>query len=245
MENTVKPYNPAGRIALYCWCAAVIGIGIFFYPIIFTVDSYGVTPALFVVGILVFITALVSSIVFARIAHIFTEMFSGKDMLAHWTYSKEEWERYTELEHVRDRREKWSLFRLIAIIALVVGVGFVIFNHDAWLLMLIIIPGLIVLIALVAFTSVAATYRQNRKRIGEVYIGKSGVVLGHSLHYWKLPASYLHSVKYFPGNAPYLELEYTAQSGTARGTYTARIPVPRGRENEVSKIIDALSTAKK
>jgi hypothetical protein len=244
MKSVGKPYNPAARIAAYCWFGAVVGIGVFFYPVVFTVDSYGVAPTLFMCGIIVFSTALVSGIVFTRIASIFRAMFSGKDLLVHWTYSQEEWSRYTELEHRRNWQEKWSLFRLVAIIALVVGVGFVIFKHDAWQVMLVIIPGLIALIALVAFASVAATYRQNRKRLGEVYIGMSGAILGHSLHYWKLPGSFLHSVSYMPGDAPYLELVYTAQSGTARGIYTARIPVPQGRENEVEKILTALSSAK-
>jgi hypothetical protein len=244
MKNVGKPYNPAARIALYCWLAAIIGIGVFFYPVFFHVDSYGAAPAMFVFGILIFISALVSGIVFARIASIFTAMFSGKDLLVHWTYSQEEWDRYTELEHTRDRKEKWGLFRLITIIALVVGGGFVVFKHDAWPVMLIVIPGLIAFIALVAFTTIATTYRRNRKHLGEVYIGLKGAIFEHTLHYWKLPGSFLHSVKYYPGDAPYIEFNYTAQSGRAQGTYIARIPVPQSRENEVEKVLTALSHGK-
>lgn len=241
MGNNVKPYNPAARIAFYCWCGAAVGMGLFFYPIVFSVDGYGVEPTLFVTGIFVFFTALISGIVFARMANIFREMFSGKDLIVHWTYSKEEWDRYTELEHIRDRKEKWGLFRLISIIAVVVGIGFIIFKHDAWPVMLIVIPGLIALIALVAFASVTTTYQRNRKYLGEVYIGRMGAIYQHTLHYWKLPGSYLHSVKYWPGDAPYLELEYTAQSGTARGIYIARIPVPHGHEFEIDKVLAALA----
>jgi len=245
MENISKPLNPAARIALYCWLATIVGIGVFFFPVVFSIDTYGLDFALFFVGLIIFLTALISGFVLTRLANIFKAMFSSKDLLAHWTYSKEEWDRYTEAEHVRNRKEKWGLFRLIVIIALIVGVGFVIFKYDALPVILIIIPGLIVLIAFVAFLSITITYRRNRKHLGEVYIGTKGAVFDGTLHYWKLPETYLYSVKYVPGNEPYIEIEYSGQSGIARAFYTARIPVPRGKENEATKIVYALSPDKK
>ena len=244
MPNVNKPYNPAAQIAMYCWCGAVVGIGVFFYPVVFTVGGYGVLPVLFVSGFVIFLSGLISAIVFTRIANTFRAMFSGRGLIVHWTYSKEEWTRYTELEHARNKKEKWSLFRLISIIALVVGGGFVLFEHSAWPVILIMIPGLIALVALVAYATTAATHWQNRKHLGEVYIGYSGVILGRSLHYWKLPASFLDSVKYLPGQDPYLEFIYSAPSGGARGNYTARVPVPEGREDEVEKVLTALSPAR-
>jgi hypothetical protein len=244
MENTQKPYNPAARIALYSWLAAIVGIIVFFLPVFFTIDSQSGAPALYFLSIIIFVSAVVCGIVFSRMAGIFNNMFNSKDLLAHWTYSKEEWDRYTESEHIRDRKEKWSLFRVIAIIALVVGVGFVIVKHDAWPVMLVVIPGLIAVIAFTAFISIASTYRRNQKHPGEVYIGTKGAVFQRSLHYWKLPESYLRSVEFVPGDEPYLEIEYSGQSGIARAYYTTRIPVPKGRENEAKEILNVLSPKK-
>jgi hypothetical protein len=245
MENTPKPYNPAARIALYCWLGMIIGIVLIFYPFIFDPETYGLGPAMIFVGLIIFFTFLISGIIFTRMANNFKAMIDGKDLLAHWTYSKEEWDKYTEAEHIRNRKEKWGLFRFIAIIAIIVGIGFAIFNHDALPVMLIVIPALIVLIAFVAFLSITTTYRRNRNHLGEVYIGRRGAIFQHTLHYWKLPETYLQSVKFFPGDEPYLEIGYSGQSGMARANYTARIPVPGGRENEAVEIVKILSPEKK
>jgi hypothetical protein len=245
MEHTSKVYNPAARIALYCWLGMIIGIVLFFYPFVFDPETYGLGPAMFFVGLIIFFTFLVSGIVFTRMANNFRSMLDGKDLLAHWTYSKEEWDKYTEAEHIRNRKEKWGLFRLIAIIAVIIGVIFSVINHDALPVMLVVIPALIVLIAFVAFLSIVTTYHRNRKHLGEVYIGQRGAIFQHTLHYWKFPATYLHSVEFMPGDEPYLEINYSGQSGMTRAYYTARIPVPGGRENEAMEIVKTLSPGKK
>jgi MFS family permease len=234
-------FNPPARVALYCWIGAFIGAGFFLYPLIFPIETYGLGFALNFVGIVIFLTGFISGIVFKKLANKLDELVSGEGLLAHWTYATEEWSRYTEAEHIRDRREKWQLFRLIAIIAVVVGVVFSIFTSDSWLITLVIISALILIIAGVAYFSIARGYKQNCTHPGEVYIGKSGALLGRTFHYWKLPSSFLHSVDLQKGDPPFIELVYSAQSGQSRGKYTARIPIPQGHEAEAKEVLTRLS----
>jgi hypothetical protein len=244
MENNRKVYNPASRVALYCWLTAIAGVIVFFLPLVLSIDTYGAGPAMFFIGLVIFLTGFISALVFMRMANNFKDVISGKDLLAHWTYSKEEWSRYTEAEHARNRKDKWNLFKLIAIIAVVVGVVFVIIKHDALLITFCVIAGLIALIALTASLSIASDHRRNLKYPGEVYLGTKGAIFNRTLHYWKLPLTYLHSVKYVPDEVPYIDIEYSGQSGTARAFYTARIPIPAGRENEAMEIVNKLSPPK-
>lgn len=238
---TRKPYNPARKWANGCWLASLAGIAMFFSPIVFDIDIFNGGGALFFAGIVVFFTAIICGLLFWRLARYLESICSGKNLLAHWTYTQEEWSRYTEAEHERDRRDKWNLYRLVVIIAVVVGVGFPIFKPDAWLIMLVVIGGLIVFLGAVAYLSVALAYRANRNHPGEAYIGSNGLLLGRSFHYWKLPLSFLHSVTYEEDTPPYVEIVYSAQSGIARGVYTARVPVPQGQQDAARRVIESLT----
>ena len=244
MADAKRVYNPAAAVARNCWIGAVVAILLFFYPIVFPPQTYGLNFAMMFVAIVIFFSAIISAIIFQRLAGNLNRLVAGEGLLAHWTYSQDEWSRYTEEEHLRDRKDKWGLFRLIAIIAAVVGIIFVIFKHDALPIMLIVIPGLIAIIAATAALSISSTYRQNRAHPGEVYIGKSGALLGRAFHYWKLPTAYLQTAVFEPGNPPVVKLVYSSPSGYARGEYIARFPVPQGREQEAKQVLAQLKGEK-
>lgn len=242
MPETRKPYNPARKWANGCFIAALAGVAMFFSPVVFEIDIFEGGGALFFAGLAVFLTGLLSGLVFWRLAVRLDALFSGKDLLAHWTYSQEEWSRYTQAEHQRDWKDKRDLYRVFVVIAAAVGAGFTLWKHDAWLLMLVIVGGLIVFIGIVAWLSVAASYHANHSHLGEAYIGPSGLLLGRSWHYWRLPLSFVHSVSYEEeATPPYLEIEYSAQSGIARGVYTARVPVPKGQEEAAKRVVESLT----
>lgn len=241
MVNNKKVYNPSASVARNCWIGAILGVLVFFYPLVFPIETYGLGFAINILGILIFFTGLISGFVFQGVASKLNRLVSGEGLLAHWTYSADEWSRYTEEQHFLDKQEKWRLFRLIAIIGAIVGVVFIIFNHEAWLFILATIGGLILIIALTAWLAIASGYRQNRLHPGEVYIGMSGALIGRAFHYWKLPASYLHTATLEAGDPPFIQLVYSAQSGQARGEYTARFPIPQGHEEEASRVLSQLT----
>jgi hypothetical protein len=235
-----KPYNPARKVALYCWIGSALGVVMFIYPLACPIETYGAGYALLFAATVVFLSAVISGILFTRLAGKFDAMFSGEGLLAHWTYSPEEWARYAEVEHQRNKAGKRRLFYLSAGITVAVSAALSIVKQETWQVMLFMAPGLIAFMAIVAYVSVVSEHRRNRKHLGEAWIGTRGAVLNRDVHYWKLPASFLHSVIYREGDDPYLELEYSAQAGYGRGFYTARIPIPRGREDEARQVAAAL-----
>jgi uncharacterized membrane protein HdeD (DUF308 family) len=241
MSNNKKYFNPSAAVARNCFIAAVVGVLVFFYPIVFPIETYGAGFAINLLGILIFLTGLISGFVFLKMAGNLNKLVSGEGLLAHWTYSADEWSRYTEAEHLRDKKDKWQLFRLITIIAVIVGVVFVIIDHEAGLFVLAIIAGLILIIAFTAWASIASAYRQNRSQLGEVYIGMSGALLGRAFHYWKLPTAFLRSATFQEGDPPFIQLDYSSPSGQARGEYTARFPIPRGHEEEAKQVLAQLT----
>jgi uncharacterized membrane protein len=239
-----RVYNQAAVVARNCWIGALIGVLLFFYPIVFPPSTYGLNFAMMFAAIIIFFSGIISAIIFQRLAGNLNRLVAGEGLLAHWTYSQDEWSRYTEEEHLRDRKDKWGLFRLISIIAVIVGIIFVIFKHDALPVILVVIPGLIAIIAATAALTISSTFRQNRLHPGEVYIGKSGALLGREFHYWKLPTAYLQTAVFEAGNPPVIKLVYSSPSGYARGEYIARFPVPQGREEEAKQVLAQLKGEK-
>jgi len=240
VDNMKRVYNPPATVARNCWIGALVGVLLFFYPIVFPIGTYGLGFALMFFAIIIFFSGMISAIIFQRLAGNLNRLVAGEGLLAHWTYSQDEWFRYTEAEHIRDRKDKWALFRLISIIGVVVGIVFVIFKHDALPVILVVIPGLIAIIAVTAALSISSTYRMNLAHPGEVYIGKSGALLGKAFHYWKLPTAYLQTAVFEAGNPPVIKLVYSSPSGYARGEYIARFPVPQGREEEAKRVLAQL-----
>jgi hypothetical protein len=240
MAKEKKYYNQPAAVARNCFIGAVIGVLVFFYPIVFPISTYGAGYALNMVGILIFLTGLISGFMFRGVAKNLDELVTGDGLLAHWTYGGDEWARYVEADHIRERRDKWGLFRLVAIIAVVVGVIFAVIVRGAWLSTLLTVGGLILIIALTAWLSIGAAYREKRLHPGDVYIGMSGALLGRSFHYWKLPASFLRNASLQAGDPMFVQLDYSSPSGRMQGEYTARFPVPQGREEEAKRVIAQL-----
>ena len=240
MANEKKYYNQPAATARNCFIMAVIGAAVFLFPIMFPISTYGAGFALNLVGIVIFLTGLVTGFVFRGVAKQVDELVIGEGLLVHWTYAADEWARYVEADHLRDKRDKWGLFRLISIIAVVVGVIFALIVRKAWLSTLLTVGGLILIIALTAWLSIAASYREKRLHPGDVYIGKSGAMLGRSFHYWKLPAAFLRNASLQAGDPMFIQLDYSSPSGRIQGEYTARFPVPKGLEEEAKKVVAQL-----
>jgi hypothetical protein len=240
MANEKKYYNQPAAVERNCFIGAAVGAAVFLYPILFPIATYGAGFAMNMVGILIFLTGLVSGLIFRGVAKQVDELVTGEGLLVHWTYAADEWARYVEADHIREKRDKWGLFKLVTVIAVVIGVIFAIVVRDAWLSTLITIGALILIIALTAWLSIGSSYREKRLHPGDVYIGMSGAMLGRAFHYWKLPASFLRNASLQAGDPMFIQLDYSSPSGRIQGEYTARFPVPHGREEEAKRVVAQL-----
>ena len=103
MPNNKKVYNPSSAVARNCWIGALIGVLVFLYPIVFPIETYGLGFAMMFFGIIITISLTISAIIFQKLAGNLNRLVQGEGLLAHWTYSADEWSSYTEEEHARDR----------------------------------------------------------------------------------------------------------------------------------------------
>jgi len=239
----IKP--PYRHTAFYCSSIILLGIVMIFLPGIIGLDGFNGGFALSFLGFFVAIIGIITVIIFARFARLAEAILQKQNILAHWTYTPEEWKTYTEEEHTDDSSDKRALFLLVAIIAVVVGIGMGLVYRD-FLLIFYIIAGIIAVIGLTAYLSTVMPYHWNRTHLGDVYIAKDGVYLNRRLHFWKGLSARLRKISYEEGkhSLPRMIIEYSSTNLLTANYYTARIPVPHGQEEAARRIVNELSSRK-
>ena len=186
-----------------------------------------------------FVTILcgVGTLMYLYRAYTLGKILSGEELVVRWTYGPEEWARYAEAEHGRDKTGKIILFFIISGFALFFGILFLIFGGKAGLAVFLSMVGLIVLIGGVAFLSILLSYRANKTRTGEVFIARTGVYLNKTLHNWNMFGSRLDSVQLLQEESCLLEFAYSFPARHGRQRTEVRVPVPAGKEVEAEQIL--------
>jgi len=226
MEN-----NPQRRTAIIWWAVTAIAAFAIFAPYIFGMNGASGGFAISFLSIVCAITALIVAIMYMWRAGALEKMLRGDNLLAHWTYPPDEWRDYAEKEYKRESADKRSLFYLVAGISLVVGIGFWIAHPDSGWVVLGVLSGLILLIAVVAYSTTRYNYFMNRKYLGEAYVSKDGVYLNRQLHLWRGWGARFEGVE-CNEKARFLAFRYSTPNRSGRSDYTVRVPVPIGREQE-------------
>jgi len=167
-------------------------------------------------------------------------MFKGKEILAHWTYTPEEWRHFTEESYELDRKAKWGLFLFVMAIAVVVLFIFWLINRDSGAVVIGVFVGLAVILSLTVFLTTTYDHWQNRKYHGETYISRDGVFLNRQLHLWRGWGAELEKACY-DSEARLIEITYSIPSRQGRDSHTVYVPVPAGRESEVQPILSAMA----
>lgn len=236
MQQEEKPFNPQRRTAIITWIlTAVFTFGIF-APSIFGMDGFNGGFAISFVSIAAAITSFIVAIMYQGRANTLDRIFSGGNLLAHWKYDPVEWQNYAEKEYVRARQEKWGLFKLVAIISAVVGIGFVIFAPDGGWIVLGVLGGVLLLIVFVIIATTRYDYMINKKYVGEAYITTDGIYLNRQLHMFQGWGARLDGIGYDEKDK-FLSFVYSMPSRTGRNDYNLRVPVPSGKEKEAEKVL--------
>ncbi len=221
----------------------LLGLFMMFGPInLGWVDGMGGGFALAVFGLLIAVTGFVSWIIFLKLARRQDAILSGKNLIVHWKYQLEEWQKYTENEYKTDRRGKKILFFIVAAFALFFGVLFFILDPENGIYVLFVMLGLIAIIGLTAILSTRFSYQQNKKYLGEAIISKDGVYLNKQLHVWNIISSHLDSVELISEeDPPEIEFTYSTSGYRNNNTYSARVPVPKGQEAMALHVVEVFN----
>ncbi len=226
-------YKKVSRIA---WVVALIFLIGIFLPEYFGIDGMNGGFALSVFSGFFAMVAIITAIIYGMYGKKFTSVMKGENVIARWEYSKEEWDKYTEEEHKRNKEGKTFLFYIVSGWAVFFGILFPIFDFENGIWVSAVMGGLILLIGFVAFTSIWYDHRRNLKKRGEILIAKGGVILNGQLHNWEGPMAKFHGVALCEDKKqPYLQFDY--QAGQEIHQYSARIPIPEGKMEEAEAIV--------
>jgi hypothetical protein len=229
--------NPPRR-TLNVWIViTILGIFAIFAPTIFGMDGFNGGFAISTISFMLVVTGIIVIIIYSGRARTLDKIFDGNNLLAHWTYSPEEWSSYADTQYKEEKGEKKALFFIIAGFALFFGVVFMIMDPESGIFVMGVMLALIAIIAFTAWFTSWYNYRENKKYLGETYITEDAVYINRQLHTWRGLGARLDSVDLNQGESPLLlKFVYSAPTRTGMQEYTARIPVPKGQEESAEKI---------
>ncbi len=183
---------------------------------------------------------LVITIMYAQRARTIDAIVGGTDLLAHWHYTPHEWQTFMAKAYRRERQDKWQLFTLVVVIAIVAGFAFWLFRPASAAIVAVVLVGLFILLALTIFVSTTYNYWQSRRHPGEVYIALGGAYINQELHLWRSWGARLKAVDY-KADENVLEITYAIPGNAGQRACTLRVPVPAGEEKTAQGLLTALA----
>jgi hypothetical protein len=234
------PFNPARRTRNIWALITLLALLGFFAPFLLDADGLEGGFAISLVCFFVAITGLIVVVMYRGRAKTLDSILSGSELLAHWTYSPETWKNYTEIDFRKDTHAKWSLYRRVIVLTVVVCFISGLIYQDAWAVMIGTSLGIGGLLAVVVLLTSNNSRRQNRRCLGEAYLSRKGIYLNRQLHIWHGWGGKLESAIY---NEPerLLEVTYSLPARTGRNEFTVRVPVPDGEYARASAIASELA----
>ncbi len=240
--------NRNRRNARISWIVLLVGIFLIFGPMnLFGMDGFSGGFGLAAFGVFLVIMGLVSVIIFGKVAGTQDKLMADTaSQLAHWTYSKEQWETYAEYDHRENVKTKKMIFYIITGFAVFFGIMFSAMDPDVAPAILSVMGGLIVLMGFVAYLSVTMTHSYNKKHPGEAIVSLNCAYLNGQFHAWNMLLSRLDKASLAKEEGmEVLSLDYSAPARGGANYYEVRIPVPHGKEKEAAKVLEALKTHNK
>lgn len=185
------------------------------------------------------IMGIIVILVYNQRARRMEKLIQGDQLLASWTYSSEEWRSYADYDFEEDKVTKRSMFRMVAIIALVVGaIMTIILKH---IVVPLTILGIIGLIAIPAFIGPKIRHGRNVDSLGKVLISSNAVYLNGAFYSWDMLGARLDHAGIERSSHPHcLVIDYSYPTRTGIQTDTVRIPIPQGKEGEALMVVRAL-----
>lgn len=232
--------NPARTTSLVWWILAPVFLFLTFLS--FSSNIGDAAFALAFASFIMFITAIITAIIYGSRASKLNGILAGEGLLARWTYSPDEWKLYTEKEHETNKLGKKMLFFIISGFAIIVGVVALIVNPESGIWVLAVMLALIAIIGVLAWFTSWYDYRQNRKRTGVTYISKNGIYINGQLHLWNQLGARLGLVEYVEETPPLLVFSYFAPTRVGLEEREVRVPVPGGQETRAREILEQFKT---
>jgi hypothetical protein len=241
----MKRRNPQARVALIWGLVAVLGAAGTVLPTALGMDGMGGGYAIAFVSGFVALCGVVAAAIFAVRARVLWRLFSGRSVLAHWTYPAEDRTDHVDKELTEERKGSWALFLVIAAFSVVIGVGFLIADPDAGRFVFFVLMGVVALLAAVAALAPRMRHRRRRRATPEAIVSVEGAYVLGMLHTWRLLGARVEGAELAQAKKQVLRVSYSApflygRFFLGRQTYTVLIPVPRGEEERAESVVRSL-----
>lgn len=206
-----------------------------FLPSLIGLDGMDGGFALGFVSFFMVIMSIIVILIYRSRAKQLDSILAGEGRIAVWKYSPDEWVRFVGVDFEEEKKLKKSLFLLVSVICIVVGIILWIAAEDV--LMMLICLGIIPLVAIPAFLAPRMRYNKLKNSEGKALISEKGVIVGKMFHLWvKLGARLDQVVLVADEHPPILEFHYSMPTRTGRQEEVARVPVPKGKIEEAQRI---------
>jgi len=231
------------QISLIFVVLSLIGI---FIPSIIGLDGFDGGFAISFICFFILLCSIVTAIIFWRMSISEEKIKQGKNLIAHWTYSNEEWQKFTKTDLKLDKSYKNMLFYIICGFSIFFGIAFYIYDPEDGIYVSYTMIGLIILMFFVSRYSIYSVNQSNLKNQGETYISTEGIIANGQFHSWKTLGASLENITYIDDTKPkLLEFEYSIIVRFGRQSSFVRIPVPKAEEKNVEAICQKIFKSNK
>ena len=223
-----------------------VGLGggiLIIIPALGWVDIYEGGGAMIMLGLLLAITGPIVAMLFWHRAKIHDQLLRAGDGVMRWSIDKNLWVRFIDDEKDFRRESKLGIRLTILAFSVLFGGLFWYFDREAGWIVVLVLLGVNVLIAIVAWWSNLYLEKWRDFDQVECIIGEDGLILAGQLHVWRGWGARLEQVDFSQGKLNILAVTYSTPNRYSRQFYTVRIPVPADNLAEAEKAADKLMRA--
>lgn len=236
--------NPNATSAMICTVLTALGVVAGIVGLGFMGED-GFMPGMLGL-VMAFICGIVAPTLWFSGRKQMTEMaalFAGQDLLMHWNFDADEWQRYTENEYARGMKQArtvamWSFavpFVLIMVVQLFAG-GFSLLMTG---LALAFGAGAALLFGGSLYLMAKSADAANRAGVGEVFIGANCIYSGRRFRSWAGKYAELQKVAFEPGDPSVIQFDIKYGTEGNSTQEEVRVPVPRGHESEAEQLVQS------
>jgi hypothetical protein len=241
MNNSAKQYkikNPQ-RIAFKRWLlidALFIFLGIN-SMINFDINSF---DGMFIMlSILITLTSFFFIPLTLKNIKLLDKAIEQGQSIAHWKYSKQEWNDYLKFEKNYRSDESKLIAIVLSVITLIVFIPFILIIPEGKFFMFLVLIGLLVLFFAMGWIIPRITFYLKRNNVGEVILLKKGILLNKQFHTWDFPLSKFNNATIVKEPYRHLIVVYDFVDRTGLRSYAVNIPIPKKNRQDIKKIISS------
>ncbi len=246
MNAAPSATSPLSTGEKVCWILSIAGFLAAILPFLApdTFSSWGGGQyAMVMIGLLLGITSFISSFLFRGRRQVRQALLDDERLLARWRVEDAEWREFTEDDFLVERQMKRVLFRVVAGIALLIGLVFLALDFEGGGPRVMGVMLFLVLACWVAMTLGTRLQKNARQRhAGEVHVSEDGLMLGGELHVWNGFGARLESCDFVEGRLPCIEVVYSTPAKNQRQVNSVRAPVPAAHRPAAEAVVARLNT---